>query len=217
MKKIIFILLSIMLLSGCQSNPNSTKPQTFSYNPEQYTTENIGEDENHYLVQSPSDLEKPVSESILTEPPILTISTLNGSVEALRGTTSWLYDNGDGTWTGIESDSMHPLDSNTKQYMPTLLIASTSHSSKKPVEAVLQFDVTPDEVSIHCWSDEHWGHPFAKSEDILINDFSIELKNSGYIYEIIAHWNSSEKYRGTAYYSFYAEPSDFSEQTIPDK
>lgn len=141
---------------------------------------------------------------ILTEPPTLIISTLGSSIEALRGTTSWFYDNGDGTQTGIESDSMHPLDSNSKEYMPTLLMTPTSYSSKNPLEAVLQFDVTPDEVSVHCWSDEHWGNTFAGSEDISINDFAIELKDGGYIYEVIAHWNSSEKYGGTAYYSFYA-------------
>lgn len=144
------------------------------------------------------------NQPILTEPPTLTISTSDSSMEALRGTTSWFYDNGDGTRTGIESDSMHPLDSNSKKYMPTLLITPTSSSSKNPLEAVLKFDVTPDEVSVHCWSDEHWGNTSAKSEEILVNDFAIELKDGGYIYEVIAHWNSSEKYGGTAYYSFYA-------------
>ena len=132
------------------------------------------------------------------------VSTLDSSIEALRGTTSWFYDNGDGTQTGIESDSMHPLDINSKEHMPTLLITPTLNSSKNPLEAVLQFDVNPDEVSVHCWSDEHWGNTYAESEDILLNDFSIELKDSGYIYEVIAHWSSSEKYGGKAYYSFYA-------------
>ncbi len=154
---------------------------------------------------------------ILIEPPTLTISTLDSSIEALRGTTSWLYDNGDGTQSGIESDSMHPLDSNSKEYMPTLLITPTPNSSKNPLEAVLQFDVNPDEVSVHCWSDEHWGNTSAESEDILVNDFAIELKDSGYIYEVIAHWSSSEKYGGTAYYSFYAVPSDFAGQITPKK
>lgn len=144
------------------------------------------------------------NQPILTEPPKLTISTLDNSIEALRGTTSWLYDNGDGTQTGIESDSMHPLDSNSKKYMPTLLITPTPDFSKKPLEAVLQFDVSPDEVSVHCWSDKHWGNTSAESEDILVNDFAIELKDSAYIYEVIARWSSSEKYGGTAYYSFYA-------------
>jgi len=152
---------------------------------------------------------------ILTEPPTLTISTLDSSIEALRGTTSWLYDNGDGTQTGIESDSMHPLDSSSKEYMPTLLIMPTSYSSKNPLEAVLQFDVIPDEVSVHCWSDEHWENTSSQSEDILINDFTIELKDGGYIYEVIAHWNSSEKYGGTAYYSFYATEK-INANVIPD-
>ena len=152
---------------------------------------------------------------IFTEPPTLTVNTLDSSIEALRGTTSWFYDNGDGTQTGIESDSMHPLDSNSKEYMPTLLITLTPNSSKNPLEAVLQFNVTPDEVSVHCWSDEHWGNTSAQSEDILINDSTIELKDGRYIYEVIAHWNNSEKYGGTAYYSFYATEK-INANVIPD-
>lgn len=149
-------------------------------------------------------------ELVLTEPPVLTVSTWNSSIEALRGTASWNYDNGDGTWSGMEADSMHPLENNIKEYMPVLLIELASDSTENPFEAVLKFDVPPDEVSIHCWSGEHMGNPSAESEDIPIHDFAIELKDSGYIYEVIAQWNKAEKYGGKVYYSFHAVPDDIS-------
>ena len=34
-------------------------------------------------------------------------------------------------------------------------------------------------------------------------DHIVKLLDGNYIYEVIAKWNSSEEYGGTAYYSFY--------------
>ena len=41
---------------------------------------------------------------ILKEPPVLTIVCGDKNVEALKGTTSWTYQNEDGTSTGFEAD-----------------------------------------------------------------------------------------------------------------
>ena len=46
---------------------------------------------------------KPTSE----KPPVLRIQVSNGkTVEATRGTYSWMYDRGDGIWMGVEADSI---------------------------------------------------------------------------------------------------------------
>ena len=150
---------------------------------------------------------------ILKEPPALTVVYGEESTEALRGTSSWTYQNEDGTWTGIEADSMHPLQA--KEYMPnlTLLPAITSFAG-------MQWDTVPDKVSVRCWSEAYWGQYDAESEEVsakvLCVDssdgcdpyFSVELKDGSYVYEIIAEWNSAETYHGKACYSFYTVKSD---------
>jgi hypothetical protein len=124
-----------------------------------------------------------------------------------------MYQNEDGTGTGIESDSMHPLQA--KEYMTPLELIPTTISSIDPLIAYLQWDTIPDKVVVRCWSEEHWGQPTAESEEITVSTLmidsniettpiiSVELKDGNYIYEVVAEWNSAEKYSGTAYYSFY--------------
>ena len=163
------------------------------------------------------------SDLVLEEPPALTVVCGNESIEALRGTTSWQYDNGNGTFTGINSDSMHPLQA--KEFMTPLNIIPTPYSHIDPLETYLQWDVTPDNVSVRCWSEDCWGQYGDyndTSEDIEVQkldieiahgsdetqriaDYAIRLKEENHIYEVVAEWNSSDKYFGTAYYSFYTK------------
>ena len=147
---------------------------------------------------------------VLKEPPALTVACGgNNNIEALKGTYSWRYPNGDGTETGINADCMHPLEA--QKYMPS---CSNPDSSK----AELIWTTAPDEVSVRCWSGECWGKPDSRSEDIPVDifetetqdgsnsrGFMIELKGGNYIYEVIAEWDSSGKYGGKACYSFYME------------
>ena len=158
------------------------------------------------------------NDTVLKEPPVLTVICGKESVEALRGTTSWMYQNEDGTGSGIESDSMHPLQA--KEYMTPLDLIPTPISSIDPLTANLQWDTTPDKVVVRCWGEECWGRYDAESEDILVDvmgiDFNsqlvtnyvIQLKDGNYIYEVVAEWNSSETWGGTAYYSFYTVKPD---------
>lgn len=159
------------------------------------------------------EIEVVPNDTVLTEPPALTVVCGDKTVEALRGTTSWMYQNEDGTDTSIESDSMHPLQA--KEYMTPLELIPTTISSIDPLIAYLQWDTIPDKVVVRCWSEEHWGQPTAESEEIPVSTLmidsniettpiiSVELKDGNYIYEVVAEWNSAEKYSGTAYYSFY--------------
>ena len=144
---------------------------------------------------------------ILKEPPALTvICGENNSVEALKGTYSWTYLEEDGTGIGINADSMHPLEA--KEYMPYFV-------NPNPSKVNLQWDIAPDMISVCCWNEEDWGQPDAKSEELEVLTLmvdsnidiapipSIQLKDGNHIYEVIAEWNSSEKYNGTVCYSFY--------------
>ena len=153
------------------------------------------------------------NETILKEPPVLTVVCGNKTAEALRGTTSWMYQNEDGTSTSFEADSMHPLQA--KEYMTPLDIIPIPISSIDPLKADLQWNTIPDKVLVRCWNEEYWGQSTAESEEIpvriLMIDSNIEtapivsigLKDGNYIYEVVAEWNSAEKYSGTAHYSFY--------------
>ncbi len=157
-----------------------------------------------------------ISDLMLEEPPALTVVCCKESVEALRGTSSWQYENADGTSKAIESDSMHPLQA--KKYMTPLKITYTQYSSVDPLKAYLQWDVAPDWVVVRYWSEESWGEIVAESEmvPVLMMDSdtdigaisSMELQDGNYIYEVIADWNSYDKFSGKAHYSFYTEKID---------
>lgn len=157
------------------------------------------------------------NEIVLKSPPELTVVRHDSSVVATRGTTSWMYKNDDGTITGIESDSLHPLQ--TKEHMTPLYLHPSAYSRIDPYEAYLQWDHEPDLVTVRVWSEECWGQYDAPGEDIsaeaMVTDFQynddgtsavdymISLKDGNYIYEVIAEWNYPKNYGGVAHYSFY--------------
>lgn len=161
------------------------------------------------------------SEIALNRPPELTILYGKESIKALRGTTSWTYANDDGTSTSEESDSLHPLQA--KDYMTPLSLLPSTLSSANPLEVNLRWDYVPDEVTVHCWSEECWGQTGDynnTSEEIPVKILMIdsdgetepiittELKDGNYIYEVTAEWNSYDKFSGTAHYSFYTITPD---------
>lgn len=167
-----------------------------------------------------SRMENNDSANLFTMPPELVVLCGGEKITALRGTYSWEYKNEDGTYTGIEADSMHPLDS--KEYMTDLPLAYSSLSAIDVFQAYLQFDIAPDEVEIRYWSADCWNKSTAESEELEVQAVEVDLENGGYttnytvkllegnyIYEVIAKWSSSEEYSGTAHYSFYTIMGDY--------
>ena len=133
---------------------------------------------------------------VLEEPPVLSVVSDETAVTALLGTYSWQRKNIDGTFTGIEADSPHPLDCKELLSPPLETPEAT---------AMLRFTENPDRiVSVQCWSDDHWSNLSADGEDVILNENTIELKSGGYIYEVVAQWDADSGYGGTAHYSFYA-------------
>ncbi|MGM9618272.1 MAG: hypothetical protein ACI3W8_00320 [Oscillospiraceae bacterium] len=131
---------------------------------------------------------------ILEEPPALTVVSNQTAMSALLGTYSWQRKNADGTFTGIEADSPHPLD--CKDLLPPFETMETT--------ATLTFTEEPDAIlSVQCWSDENWADTHASSETVNIKGNTIELKPGGYIYQITAQWNTESGYGGTAHYFVY--------------
>ena len=151
---------------------------------------------------------------VLKEPPALTVLYGdNNSIEALKGTYSWMYQNEDGTWTGMEADSIHPLAA--KEYMPSLQLLPVVTDSNSHLKVKLQWDIAPDEITVRCWDEADWGQTDAESEELPVRTLtvdsdpatepaaSVELKDGSCVYEVIAAWNSAEQYNGNARYSFY--------------
>lgn len=162
-----------------------------------------------------------VQTGILTEPPILTVVCNETSVEALKGGYSWIIKNKDGTATAMIADSAHPLT--CKDLMQPLAVSSASLSDTDALIAYLQFESAPDTVLIRCWNETYWGQSdacgsgealtAAITEEALADgrldpEIKFTLKDGNYIYEIIAEWNRSNQFSGTAYYSFYTIISD---------
>lgn len=133
---------------------------------------------------------------ILEDPPCLTV--INGEIahDALLGTYSWCKRNSDGTSTETNADSPHPLD------CEELLLKKFE---TRETTATLNFAEKPDSIlNIRCWNEEHWNNPNASSEKAAINKYEIELKQGGYIYEVVAEWNTEKSgYGGIAHYYFY--------------
>ena len=155
-----------------------------------------------------------VSKPTSKEPPALKV--LDSSSMAMKaniGTYSWMYDNGDGTQAGICADSSHPLE-----WQGFLIPMTTSDD-----EVEFYFDVEPQEFSIRCWSDAYWGQMDAKEEKVTVNGNKLELKQGGYIYEVVATWTGENlAAEGTVYYGFYVIKDDHSHtlaeqpQTVDD-
>lgn len=150
--------------------------------------------------------------------PTLTVHCGENSVEALTGTQEWWYDNGDGTQTSFIADSLHPLQ--CKDLMTPLTILPSTQSAQ-PLTARLEFSVVPDSISARRWSVDSFygpgepvddGHyevlvytiePEGGTDDV--RQYFMELTYGGYVYEIIATWDSYEHFGGEVRYSFYTE------------
>lgn len=132
---------------------------------------------------------------ILEEPPRLDVISDETCIGTLLGAYSWQRKNIDGTVTGVEVDSAHPL--NCKEQLE---LFETTEAA-----ATLRFMEEPDTIlNVCCWSDEHWSDPAADSENASVNGNVIELKPGGYIYEVTAEWNTEKSgYGGIAHYSIY--------------
>lgn len=131
-------------------------------------------------------------------PPMLQITIGSANIELTGSTYVWTYANAEGEMTIAQADAPHPLES-----MDTLSLYETT-----AFEAFVDFDVWPDEITIHCWPDSQLGNPNAESEVLTIgstNRFNLKPATSGgYVYEIICKWNDdTDLYYGTASYYLY--------------
>lgn len=153
---------------------------------------------------------------VLRESPSLVVTTHGSIIEALKGTSSWIYVDDNGDAAAIMGDGNHPLLK--KPSTPILDLIPTYFSSGDPLGVTFQFgtapnEITPDKVTVRCWPEECWGDTNAESEELPVtieNGYVFtQLKDGNYIYEVIAEWESGKRsVSGTVCYSFCtAKPS----------
>jgi hypothetical protein len=123
------------------------------------------------------------TESNIKEPPEVKVSSNNNKVVAVLGTYSWLYDNEDGTSTGIEADSEIPPK--IVKYQTTPLITNLGS------EVNLEFDKSPQELRVNIWNNNQ------KIREVKVEDTSFKTDEKGHlVYEIYAIWD-----QGSAHYA----------------
>ncbi len=133
------------------------------------------------------------SSNFPAEPPHLSVSNGNSTIQAWRGTYSWFVENDDGTGSGITADSMHPLE--CKDSLPALGITKKS-------TVTLTFEAAPSKITVKKYKLN--ATDYDDYDEITVSGVSFEAKAGDYLYEIIASW-SGGNYSGTVYYAFRTE------------
>lgn len=132
-------------------------------------------------------------EVVLSDPPVLTVTYGAQSINVENSTAEWNYATDGDQWKGFVSCGAHPLEG--KHYATVINTNAT--------EATLEFDVTPDKLTVQCWSDAFWGNTEVKSESVMVSDNTMPLAPGGHIYYVTATWDSHAKFNGTADYLLY--------------
>ena len=133
--------------------------------------------------------EAPVSK-FPNEPPVLAVTDGDATVYAWRGTSSWMVKKLDGTGTGIQTDSPHPLD--CVGDIPALEIS-------KDASLTLTFEAAPNQILVRKYRK---AADYDAYEEFEIKG-TLEVEAGNYLYEVIATWDSPLKsYSGKVYYAF---------------
>ena len=139
---------------------------------------------------------------VWTQPPGLTLVWESGALAAAPGGYHWRYENGDGTQTDIEADSLHPLDEAFEKPM----ISAAEQPPADTYQLSFADEVLPDQVTIRAWnvSDLNefalWDTP---QQDVPVEDLHFTPLTDGcYVYEVTASWDGDLGFGGTATYAF---------------
>lgn len=135
-------------------------------------------------------------------PPTMTVSCRESSVKGWLGTYSWTYQTSeDGIMRTIEAGSSHPLAQIDD--VAVLTLWPTIYSSIDPYLATLQFALYPDKITVKCYDLNSKDN--VKEETLPVENASFKLKEGKHLYEVVAEWNNSDQYSGTACYAFQTE------------
>ena len=154
-----------------------------------------------------TDPESAADDVKLCTPPVLNIVCEDTSVRALLPHYEWIVKEEDGIRESIAcgSSPSHYFTDEMKPFREGAIPLPAASGGTRT--AKLQFAGTPpDKITVNCQekiSDDLFS---CVIEVVGIGEsLSLPLKDRGYVYEVVAEWNSSPLYSGTAYYCFYAE------------
>ncbi len=147
-------------------------------------------------VKGREELPQGINNSDLSQPPILSVITPDGSIKASMGTSSWFYPVEDGLEGATCYDSSHPMSEGFIDVMPRLS-NDDYYDITGGVEVKLSFDFyrVPDTVTVRRWSIELLGQDgidgFSESVELFDKTLFRINQTGTFIYEVTAIWNTS--------------------------
>lgn len=132
----------------------------------------------------------------IKEPPVLTVSSSDAQVTALRGTCNWEYLNGT-TRSSVTREGMAATE--IRFDLPAIVTSDQ--------EVMFDFSLEPDSLTVKYWMDEFvWD---AEPEEIPCSNNLIPMKEGGGYYEVTATWNRDKRFGGEVTYAFYRIDPEF--------
>ena len=154
--------------------------------------------------------------SDLSQPPPLSVRCGDRDAPAARTACTWKRRKnlGDGGKSLVFSDGIHPLQMLDEEGRVSLTPLPVTPGS----EIELDFELTPDELTVRCWHEETARAVFTDPDlfsayeeqgaELTVTEGRIAPPGPGnYIYEVRAKWSDDIGYGGTADYGFYTTGS----------
>lgn len=135
-----------------------------------------------------------------SEIPELVVTHENEGIFAWTGTATWTFPMNNGKAQTINADGHHALDrmDDINKYY-TINIDDRAETSSI---VKLNFDIVPDSTKVNSWLITENGNIKAFSPEIDGLNIIHKNKNETCLYEVVAEWNSSDKYSGKIHYAF---------------
>ena len=154
--------------------------------------------------------------SDFSQPPQLSVRCGGRDIPAVRTVCAWKRRKnlGDGGKSLVVTDGLHPLQMLDKEGRVSLTPLPVSPGS----EIELDFQRTPDELTLRCWAGETARAIIEDPElfsayeeqgtELTVTEGRVAPPGPGdYIYEVVATWSDDSGYGGTASYGFYTTGS----------
>jgi len=192
---ITFVTISVIGISGLfnmGSDSDSASSEMVADAPavEEADSVNVDDDADDELFEREGQLEYP--------PDMNLRYITNGNINELTippGLLSWTFQYTDGTGYDVDADRIHLLEYSLEQ-IPTII------KDDDFIELMISFDTPPDAFIVRRWSvlhmgsaEEYWNdfeeiYTFDGNNEMLgfTNFMTIPNLESGWIYQIIAHW-----------------------------
>ena len=154
--------------------------------------------------------------SDFSQPPQLSVRCGDREIPAVRAVCAWKRRKnlGDGGRSLVVSDGLHPLQMLDEEGRVNLTPLPVPPGS----EIELDFERTPDELTVRCWTGDTARAIFedpdlfssceAQGTELSVTEGRVAPPGSGdYIYEVSAKWSDDIGYGGTASFGFYTTGS----------